>query len=71
MFSHYSLGTTIWCDPIVKREYLKDSALWVSLWYAGLKLLGDVNTGNLASKNPEVNIQYFIMGEIVHYYASP
>ncbi|KAF6030569.1 TDRD12 [Bugula neritina] len=47
------LGNTLWCDPIVKREYLKESKIWVSLWYVNLKLLGDVSVGNLATENPK------------------
>lgn len=44
----------MWCEPIVKREYLKDMGRHVTLWSAHKKLLGDVSTGNLALKNPEV-----------------
>ncbi|XP_067932934.1 putative ATP-dependent RNA helicase TDRD12 [Watersipora subatra] len=47
------IGNTLWCDPIVKRQYLTEFSLWVSLWYASLRLIGNVNSGHLATRNLE------------------
>jgi len=44
-------------DPIVKREYLPGPKVFVILWYANYKLLGDSDTSGLATTNPQVTQQ--------------
>lgn len=51
----YSLGNTLWCDPIVKRQFLSVFNMWVPLWYASQRLIGDVNAGHIAVHNPQVS----------------
>ena len=54
LMTYFSLGTTLWCDPVVKRQFLNGTQSWVTLWYASLKLMGDVSIGRLATRNPQV-----------------